>query len=140
MRLASSLLFGLWSLAWLKDTSILCMLVLHFCCFRVGKGGARSGRGKEMRIHTRRLLCVAAVVYALLPAVEAAATNKPKGAVYDGKTWHTVTYDKPGAKPPPIVSDSWKRPDTRIFVGIAQYRDQRCVAKFVLSSERDLLV
>lgn len=73
----------------------------------------------------KNIVLLAVGLCGLLLTIEAASENKLKGAVYDGKLWHTVTYEKGGGKPPPIASDSWKKPDTRIFVGIAQYRDAR---------------
>jgi hypothetical protein len=47
-------------------------------------------------------------------------------AVFDGTRWVPVTNDGNGAKPPPALSDSWKRSETSIFIGIAAYRDKRC--------------
>ncbi len=43
-------------------------------------------------------------------------------------SWVPVKYEKGDVKPLPPVSESWKDPNTEIFIGISHYRDSRCAS------------
>lgn len=47
-------------------------------------------------------------------------------ALSNTETWIPIVKDNSAGKPLPPMSNSWKDPNTAIFVGISHYRDQRC--------------
>lgn len=60
------------------------------------------------------------------PAV-ADAKVTPNGAiVWDGNGWIPLVDDDSDHVPPPPKTDSWKRPETTMFVGVSSFRDKRC--------------
>lgn len=46
--------------------------------------------------------------------------------VWDGNGWIALVDDDSNPQPPPPKSNSWKRPDTSLFVGVSSFRDKRC--------------
>ena len=50
----------------------------------------------------------------------------PSPSIWNGESYVPVTYEQSEAKPVPPVSQSWKDPNTEIFIGISHYRDSRC--------------
>lgn len=48
------------------------------------------------------------------------------GMVWDGNGWIALYDDDSRPSPPPPKSESWKRSDTQIFVGVSSFRDKRC--------------
>jgi len=48
--------------------------------------------------------------------------------IFNGKSWVSFdsAEDERDGKPPSIASESWKDPETEIFIGITHYRDKRC--------------
>lgn len=71
------------------------------------------------------LLLVLLYLSVLLVGIEATVTPNG-GMVWDGNGWLALVDDDSSPLPPPPKSDSWKRPDTTIFLGISSYRDKRC--------------
>ncbi|CAN0231156.1 unnamed protein product, partial [Laminaria digitata] len=63
--------------------------------------------------------------FAALPGAEAKVV--PNGAmVWDGNGWIALVDDPTSPLPPPPKTDSWKRRDTQLFVGVSSFRDKRC--------------
>lgn len=57
----------------------------------------------------------------------AEAKVTPNGAmVWDGNGWLALWDDDEAPVPPPPKTDSWKRSDTSVFVGVSSFRDKRC--------------
>ena len=57
----------------------------------------------------------------------AEATVVPNGAmVWDGNGWMALVDDPSAPLPPPPKTESWKRKDTQLFVGVSSFRDKRC--------------
>lgn len=48
------------------------------------------------------------------------------GMVWDGNGWIALWDDDAAPLPPPPKTDSWKRSDSSIFVGVSSFRDKRC--------------
>lgn len=46
--------------------------------------------------------------------------------VWDGNGWIALVDDDSSPLPPPPKTDSWKRYDTSLFVGVSSFRDKRC--------------
>ncbi|CAM9987760.1 unnamed protein product, partial [Discosporangium mesarthrocarpum] len=46
--------------------------------------------------------------------------------VWDGNGFMALTEDDSAPLPPPPKTDSWKRSDTSIFIGVSSFRDKRC--------------
>lgn len=50
----------------------------------------------------------------------------PNGAmVWDGNGWLALVDDDTDIAPPPPKSDSWKKPETTMFIGVSSFRDKR---------------
>lgn len=57
----------------------------------------------------------------------AEANVTPNGAmVWDGNGWIALWDDDSAPLPPPPKTDSWKRSDATLFVGVSSFRDKRC--------------
>lgn len=107
-------------------------------------GGKREGQPQPRR-RTRRLqrlrrrggssrfVQFSAVVTGVLSII---AVTCPGGAeakvtsngamVWDGNGWIALVDDDKAPLPPPPKTDSWKRSDTTLFIGVSSFRDKRC--------------
>lgn len=49
-------------------------------------------------------------------------------SIYNSEDWvnFTPNYDASDQRPPPPVSGSWRDSNTKIFIGISEFRDNRC--------------
>ncbi|CAM9805657.1 unnamed protein product, partial [Choristocarpus tenellus] len=50
------------------------------------------------------------------------------GKVWDGNGWIALVDVDSAPQPPSPKSDSWRRKDTTIFIGVSSFRDKRCPA------------
>ena len=83
----------------------------------------------SMSLSTLTGACIIATLLfslvSLISGGKTAAASAP--AVFDYEQWVPIDFDKRDkSKPPPPITDSWKRENTEIFIAIAHYRDNRC--------------
>ena len=69
---------------------------------------------------------VAHFVTAVLSSVPNCGSGSPCIFVNRDVGWVPRNENPSQSKPPPVVSDSWKRNDTTLFVAISSFRDKLC--------------
>ena len=97
---------------------------LNRCCRRSSNSG-NNGSAISLPVLVISSLLILVAVTRVPKAVDAKVTPNG-GMAWDGNGWLALVDDDSDHVPPPPKSDSWKRRDTTMFVGVSSFRDKRC--------------